>query len=885
MTNIREKWKSKMLAILTAIVMVLGIMTPVITTVAEAATATIVFQGRIQIPNTSGDGGVGKFLINGKRAFCLEHKKQTPANGSTATEEVYRDPDIQKALYYGWTGPAQWSGFKSEDSGIVFTSILLSQYYSGQPDYIGDWLSMDGANYGDFRNFVESQPAPPSRDVKFNKASATVHWDVKKQKQVTEEVTITGTTGNSLSFTVPEGATLVKNDGTELTGEVTLKVGDKFHFEAEANAVSGTWSSGNVGKTFMYQPILFKTGVTGEQILGQMRLVEDPSAQTSLSVKWLDFGSLELHKIDENSELIDGAKFNLMSFDEATGYGDPGVDYEVKDGRLVIDTLPVGTYTLTELDPPEGHDGIVKTFQIVINKDETTYKAIVNKLNPKGEVIITKTDKDTGEPIEGAEFTIYANDNIYDSITFEKVFDKGDKIATAVTDASGVAKFVDQYMGKYYAKETKEVPGYVPNDTKYEFELRQQDYTTTIYTHEIDVENEMTETAISKVDATTGEEVPGATLQVIDPETDEVVEEWESTTEPHVIKGLIFDKEYILKETLNPRTYELNSQEVKFTVGADTKVEMKDEPIKISGEVDKRQTKIDIKSNTYTYGLDFRSTSSTWADEFNMIDTVDAAIAGYAHVTSVSTPVAFEDWDGKMNVWYKTNKTPSDFAEDAEKYNACSTNPENPWNPDNERVEDFTGWEIWESDLSTLQINKLNVSDLGLASDEYITGIAFEYGRVEKSFATRTSMWDRDNIKSADDTFNSLEAFHVEKFDLSTANGPTKADNSLNYAAAKVEMKVVDPVKSMDAGHEFWNTAKISTYRNLDEHPDLEDHDEDKVVQKYEIGKIVIDDKDKLLDSIVQTGDDTQYMMLAIIGLIAASAAAAAITVNRKKKA
>ena len=134
------------------------------------------------------------------------------------------------------------------------------------------------------------------------------------------------------------------------------------------------------------------------------------------------------------------------------------MDYEVKDGRLVIDTLPVGTYTLTELDPPEGHDGIVKTFQIVINKDETTYKAIVNKLNPKGEVIITKTDKDTGEPIEGAEFTIYANDNIYDSITFEKVFDKGDKIATAVTDASGVAKFVDQYMGKYYAKETKEVP-------------------------------------------------------------------------------------------------------------------------------------------------------------------------------------------------------------------------------------------------------------------------------------------------------------------------------------------------------------------------------------------------------------------------------------------
>ena len=873
MVNIKQNNKSKTLSILITFFLLLGVCMPLITGVAEAAKVTIKNNGTASYAGSV----VGKFSINGQIAFCMEHSKPTPPTGTSATEEVYQNAKVQKVLYYGWGGPAQWSGFTSEDMGYVVTSLALDTAYTG-----GKHPGI--SKLDDFWDYINSQPVPPDKSVTFDKEEAKVHWDVNRQMQVTESVTIKGDPGDTLTFTVPDGATLIKKDGFELTGKVNLKVGDTFHFEAKAKAVNGTWSSGKVGSTWKYQPILFKAGSTGYQTLGQMKAVMDPVAKTSLSVRWLDFGGLELHKIDENSQLIDGAKFNISSLDAATGYADPGVDYEVKDGRLSVETMPAGTYTLTEVNPPEGHDGLVKTFQVVINKDEVTYKAIVNKLNPKGEVTITKTDKDTGEPLEGVEFTLYAADNIYDSITFKKIYDKGDKIAVQKTDAAGNAKFSGLYMGKYYALETKTLPGYVPNNKKYEFEFRQQDYTTTIYTHDIDVENKLTETTISKVDATTGEEVPGATLQVIDPETKEIVKEWESTTEPHVIKGLVYDKEYILKETLNPRTYELNEQEVKFTVGADTKVEMKNEPIKISGQIDKRQTKIDFKTDTYTYGLDFRSTSNVWADEFNMIDTVDAAIAGYAHVTSVSTPIAFEDWDGKMNVWYKTNKTPVDYAEDSEKYNACGSNPENPWNPDNERVEDFTGWKIWKADVSTLQITKLNVSDLGLSEGEYITGIAFEYGRVEKGFTTRTSLWDRDNLKATDDTFGQIEAFHSEKFDLSEANGPTKEDKKINYAAAKVEMKVVNPKAAMDNSYEFWNSAQISTYRNLDEHPDLEDHDEDKVVQQYEIGKIVMDDKDKLFGNIVRTGDDMRFMLPVIAALIVLSGIAAAFTVNKNRR-
>ena len=185
-----------------------------------------------------------------------------------------------------------------------------------------------------------------------------------------------------------------------------------------------------------------------------------------------------------------------------------------------------------------------------------------------------------------------------------------------------------------------------------------------------------------------------------------------------------------------------------------------------------------------------------------------------------------------MNIWYRTNKTPSDYKEDAAKYNACATNPENPWNKDNARLTDYSGWKIWKADVSTLESQTLKVSDLKLSVGEYITGIAFEHGRVEKGFTTRTSNWDRSDLKSTDDTIARISTKHSEKFDLSDANGPTKANKKVHYEPAVFDMHVVneDAAKNLK---EFWNSASINIYRNLDQHPDLEDHDEDKVVQKY----------------------------------------------------
>lgn len=88
-----------------------------------------------------------------------------------------------------------------------------------------------------------------------------------------------------------------------------------------------------------------------------------------------------------------------------------------------------------------------------------------------------------------------------------------------------------------------------------------------------------TEVQISKIDATTGEELPGATLTVKDSDGNEK-DTWVSSTEVHVIKGLKPGK-YTLTEEIAPEGYELSTETITFEVKADgtvTKVTMKNKP-------------------------------------------------------------------------------------------------------------------------------------------------------------------------------------------------------------------------------------------------------------------------------------------------------------------
>ena len=95
----------------------------------------------------------------------------------------------------------------------------------------------------------------------------------------------------------------------------------------------------------------------------------------------------------------------------------------------------------------------------------------------------------------------------------------------------------------------------------------------------VTMKDEITKVDISKVDATTGEELEGAKMTLSDKETGEIIDKWTSGKEPHRILGLTAGKSYILYEEAAPDGY-LTASDIEFTVadsGEVQKVFMKDE--------------------------------------------------------------------------------------------------------------------------------------------------------------------------------------------------------------------------------------------------------------------------------------------------------------------
>ena len=101
-------------------------------------------------------------------------------------------------------------------------------------------------------------------------------------------------------------------------------------------------------------------------------------------------------------------------------------------------------------------------------------------------------------------------------------------------------------------------------------------------TFDFEFENQPTVVEFTKSSLTTGKELPGCKLKVVDAEGN-VVDEWTSGKEAHVIRELTVGKEYTLVET-KPADGYVTAESVKFTI-EDTadiqKVEMKDDVTKL----------------------------------------------------------------------------------------------------------------------------------------------------------------------------------------------------------------------------------------------------------------------------------------------------------------
>ena len=158
-------------------------------------------------------------------------------------------------------------------------------------------------------------------------------------------------------------------------------------------------------------------------------------------------------------------------------------------------TLGYGRYTLVEVKAPEGYVLDSTPVEFEVTRANSTIENAVNVIlitkqdaPQKGTITIEKTgemffgfetapegyDEDSGfktMPLSGAEFEVRAAEDIITPDGTKRA-NKGDVVATIVTDSEGVAKTEPLYLGRYKVKEIKAPYGYVLDSTNHEAEIK-----------------------------------------------------------------------------------------------------------------------------------------------------------------------------------------------------------------------------------------------------------------------------------------------------------------------------------------------------------------------------------------------------------------------------
>ena len=231
-------------------------------------------------------------------------------------------------------------------------------------------------------------------------------------------------------------------------------------------------------------------------------------------------------------------------------------------GTIYIEDLAPGKYTITEQESELTARYEIPAGQTVtVTADDATTVEFYNRLL-RGQITGHKTGAEQA-PLEGVTF------GLFDAEVIE--FTVENALATTETASDGEFTFEAPY-GNYQVKELETLPGYVTMKESIAVEVNKTDVDLD------DIANSQTVVHFSKVDKDTGEELPGAVLELYAPDGS-LLDTWETTDIPHVIPGLPVGEGYVLREVTAPEGFEV-AEDVTFNVEDTTEIQtitMKDE--------------------------------------------------------------------------------------------------------------------------------------------------------------------------------------------------------------------------------------------------------------------------------------------------------------------
>lgn len=453
----------KLGAVALSALMTLGVASQGISSVEASGTYDLKYYGQ-----SKGLGSeCGNYTIDGRRGWCIEHKKDSPPSGFV-NGEIYHGTDaksanIRKIMYYGWEGFEPWSGLNtlSDAEKNSLMSMALSCAYSG--------TKIRNATIKNFYNYATSQPDPQNKNIlKFSKQIVNTWYDQNAKVQKSESSRLNGPNGAHVTINPQTSKVRVVNETKGTSGQIVdVYAGDTVHYEADADYTGNSYSGWLKGG-FSFAPLIVHNGNSKQQHIGAW-ITTDPLEPTCLNADFKAVvGSLKLRKTDTGGKLLDGAVFHVSG----NGYDK---DVTVANGEITVNDLTVGDYTITEKTAPNGYLVNVAPFKTTVSANQTAETTITDEA-PTGKISIKKSDSKgnvQGEAsLEGAEYTVYGAD--------------GQEVGKITTDKDGNGSLENLVLGTYTVKETKAPEAYDLDWNTYTVELTYKDQNTAIILGNVD---------------------------------------------------------------------------------------------------------------------------------------------------------------------------------------------------------------------------------------------------------------------------------------------------------------------------------------------------------------------------------------------------------------
>ncbi|MEW4328504.1 SpaA isopeptide-forming pilin-related protein [Rossellomorea marisflavi] len=285
------------------------------------------------------------------------------------------------------------------------------------------------------KNITINQPYQAGDLVKTGNSETVTNTSIKQEVELTKKDAETGETLAGAEFELSDstGNVIRENLQTDENGVIAVKQLDKGTYTFKETKAPDGYQLSTEEKSFTIKEN--QTVVTKVEVTNQI-------------VK----GSVELTKKNEVDDLLADAEFSLKSGDQ-TLKTNLKTD---KDGKLIINDLRPGNYTLVETKAPIGHDLNAKGLDFTIVKDQEEPLALTfENERTTGSVQLTKKGED-GEYLEGVTFNLTG----YEERTNLK------------TDENGNLLIEDLKPGKYTLEETSSIDGYlIGNDSKRSFTI------------------------------------------------------------------------------------------------------------------------------------------------------------------------------------------------------------------------------------------------------------------------------------------------------------------------------------------------------------------------------------------------------------------------------